>query len=148
METEVIIYVLLHAKRKDAVFAVPECAKFVTVKFLLFYPEICFKRGSVVRSVSSLRCDLLEWGLKWDDNKCRPYFEGHERDDVVVAREKFIDYFLSNKSLYYSSTLEPAFWQYPIKQENSSGGSSKIRILLAHDESTFKSGEIHKKHLS
>ena len=108
--------------------AVPQRAKFVTEKFVSIYPEMCIKLGSLVRSESSLRCDLHKWGLKWDGNKFRAYFEGHEREDVVLAREMFIDYFLSNKSSYYSSSLEPAFWKIPVK-ENSSGGSRKIRIL-------------------
>ena len=142
LEKEVMLHVLLNAKRKDALFAVPSFAKFVTEKFVEIYPEIILETGTLVRSESSLRCDLARWGLRWDDNKNRPYFEGHEREDVVTARLKFIDYFISNQSLYYTSTLEPAFWKAPIKQEDSSGRCKKIRIILAHDESTFKSGEI------
>ena len=37
LEKEVMIYVLLHAKRKTAVFAVLELAKFVTEKYVSIY---------------------------------------------------------------------------------------------------------------
>jgi hypothetical protein len=63
---------------------------------------------------------------------------------VVIEREKFIDYFHQNKCLYYSITPGPIYsWATPVRIENEQTGEThKIRILLAHDESTFKSGEI------
>ena len=63
---------------------------------------------------------------------------------MVIEREKFIDYFHQNKCLYYSITLGHIYpWATPVRIENEQTGEThKIRILLAHDESTFKSGEI------
>ena len=64
LEKEVMLHVLLNAKRKDALFAVPSFAKFVTEKFVEIYPEIILETGTLVRSESSLRCDLARWGLR------------------------------------------------------------------------------------
>ena len=77
----------------------------------------------------SCRADLIRWGAKWDHNKNRPYFEGHERDDVVIEREKFIDYFHQNKCLYYSITPGPIYsWATPVRIENEQTGEThKIR---------------------
>jgi len=37
--------------------------------------------------------DLIRWGFYLGSNSNRPYFEGHERADVVVVRNKLVDYF-------------------------------------------------------
>ncbi len=100
------------------------------------------KPGELIRSVSSCNIDVLKWGARWDDNKNRPYFEGHEREDVVEARNKFFKYFLENKELYFTQTLRPwRFWKRPVRSEVR----GKPRILISHDESTFKSGEVASK---
>ena len=48
--------------------------------------------------------DLRRWGAKFEANSRRPYFEGHERDDVVKHRNEFINYFLAHKAYYYTIT--------------------------------------------
>ncbi|CAF1148224.1 unnamed protein product [Didymodactylos carnosus] len=68
----------------------------------------------------------------------RPYFEGHERDDVVKHRNEFIGYFLAHKDYYYTITDgEIPMWIIPIQNPH--------RILIFHDESTFRSGEVSPK---
>jgi len=77
--------------------------------------------------------------VRWEKNTNRPYFEGHERDDVVVKRIEFIDYFQKNKDLYYyphcpdNNDKKVIDWNIPTRHK---------RILISHDESTFRSGEM------
>ena len=81
----------------------------------------------------------MRWGARWDSNKSRPYFLGHERDDVVQKRKEFVDYMLVHKDFYY----------YPIKSENGllewNIPMRKKTLLFSHDESTFRSGEMPEK---
>ena len=84
--------------------------------------------------------DLISWAAKWDKNSNRPYFEGHERSDVVDARKEFVAYFLTNRHLYYSTERDEKRCPF-FKIPDSTG---ERRILLAHDESTYRSGEIPK----
>ena len=144
LEQEARNFALKFGQLKTAIFKVKDLAIFVTKRFKEIELEHKLEENELVRSEWSCRVDLLRWGAKWDHNKNRPYFEGHERDDVVTEREKFVEYFHANKHLYYSVTPGPiASWVTPIRTENSiTGDVSKIRILLAHDESTFKAGEI------
>jgi hypothetical protein len=65
---------------------------------------------------------LLKWGACWDSVKNRPYFEGHEREDVVTARKEFVKYFLDNNDLYFQSIeidtkLKKRSWIRPIRNE-------------------------------
>jgi hypothetical protein len=55
----------------------------------------------LIRSVESCRSDLRRWDARFEANSQRPYFEGHERPDVVIDRRNFIDKFLKNKHNYY-----------------------------------------------
>ena len=77
--------------RKESSFSFQELAKFITEKYKDYGGEI--EDDELIRSEASCRIDLLKWGAVWDSNKKRPYFEGHERDDVVKHRQSFIDYF-------------------------------------------------------
>jgi hypothetical protein len=85
--------------------------------------------------VESCRADLLKWGARFDKNTNRPYFEGHERDDVKTTRIGFIKYFLDNKEFYFYPFMHfgSLTWNIPLR---------KKRILISHDESTFRSGEM------
>ena len=68
----------------------------------------------LVRSVQSCRLDLRHWGAHFDTNTNRPYFEGHDRPDVVAHRHEFIHRFLDNKDSYYTVTAgENAHWKIP-----------------------------------
>ena len=97
----------------------------------------------LVRSEESCRVDLLKWGARWQSNKSRPYFEGHERADVVEARESFVNYFLDNQHLYHHPIKGEDGWPKWIKPNPPIG--VRPRIVLAHDESTYRSGEIPAK---
>ena len=94
-----------------------------------------YDNKTLVRSEDSCQVDLFRWGARWDKNKNRPYFEGHEREDVIATRKEFYEYFLSNKDFYYypvSDDEKKLNWNKPTRQ---------MRVLLSHDESTFRSGE-------
>ncbi len=60
--------------------------------------------NDLIRSERSCRLDLPRWGAKFEASSQRPYFEGHERDDVVKHRNEFINYFLAHKDFYYTIT--------------------------------------------
>ena len=110
---------------------------FINKQFNLLYGDTFNQvEDKLIRSEESCRVDLKKWGAKWDKNKNRPYFEGHEREDVVAKRKEFVDYFIEHKDKYY----------YAHKDENNNTQFNlplrDKRILIAHDESTFRSGEI------
>ena len=91
------------------------------------------KPDQLVRSEESCRIDILKWGAKFEKNSNRPYFEGHEREDVVNARKKFLEFFDDRKDNYFYPRYHPdaLCWNVPCRN---------VRIILSHDESTFKSG--------
>ncbi|CAF4225149.1 unnamed protein product [Rotaria magnacalcarata] len=91
-----------------------------------------------VCEVKSCRLDLRRWGARFESNSQRPYFEGHERQDVVQHRTTFLQYFLPKKDSYYliSDDIQPK-WQIPT--------TGTPTILIFHDESTFRSGEVSAK---
>ncbi|CAF4402376.1 unnamed protein product, partial [Didymodactylos carnosus] len=56
------------------------------------------------KSERSCRLDLRRWRAKFEAHSQRPYFEGHERGDVVKHHNEFIGYFLAHKDYYYTIT--------------------------------------------
>lgn len=78
--------------------------------------------------------DLERWGISFDKNTSKPYFEGHEREDVVEKRKEFVEYFSTRLHNYYRPSEDkiPA-WISP--------SSDRPVILISHDETTHKSGE-------
>ncbi len=58
----------------------------------------------LIRSERICRLNLRRRGAKFETNSQRPYFEGHEKDDVVKHRNEFIGYFLAYKGFYYRIT--------------------------------------------
>ena len=143
LEREAKLYALTNANKKDASFSVRSLAQFITDEFKRIHTDILQEPNELIRSEYACRADLIEWGARWDSNKNRPYFEGHERDDVVIERKKFVQYFLSNKTLYYSVDSNNN-WIMPIRREGEIY-DEKVRVLISHDESTFKSGEVQSK---
>jgi len=140
LEAEAKSFALANASKKTGNFTVEQLAKFINQRFREIYAnileQICFDPNKYVRSVESCRTDLLKWGAKFEKNKKRPYFEGHERPDVVLSRKKFIDYMIDCKDFYFVPFYDgnqQLVWQKPTRRK---------RILISHDESTFRSGEI------
>ncbi|CAF1128623.1 unnamed protein product, partial [Brachionus calyciflorus] len=87
--------------------------------------------NNLIRSERMVRNDLKAWGYEYKRNSKRPYFLGHERQDVVNDRNQLIDYFVNRKEDYYKIN-ENLEWIFP---------EDKPTILIFHDESTFRSCE-------
>jgi hypothetical protein len=73
-----------------------ELVDFINLKFKETTDEK-LPDGVVIRSESSCRRDLLRWGAKYEKIKKRPYFLGHEREDVIQYRNEFVKKFENNK---------------------------------------------------
>ncbi|CAM4976508.1 unnamed protein product [Rotaria socialis] len=90
-----------------------------------------------VRSVESCRLDLRRFSVKFTANSSRPYFLRHERQDVVKHRQEFVKYFIEREQHFYTITNDAVpQWRIP---------TTAPTILLCHDESTYKCGEITAK---
>ncbi|CAF2737794.1 unnamed protein product [Rotaria sp. Silwood2] len=136
LEVEAKAFAIEGCSRKNASFTVGDLAKFVDEKFYELTQTV--KTGDdLIRFEKSCRLDLRRWGARFEPNSARPYFEGHERADVVIHRNEFISYFLQRKDEYYTiSDGDQPKWISP---------THNPRILIFHDESTFKSGEVSAK---
>ncbi|CAF1307493.1 unnamed protein product, partial [Didymodactylos carnosus] len=131
-------YSIQRCAAKAADFDVSELAKFIDEQFYTITDVKKDPNDSLIRSMQSCRIDLRRWGARFESNSQRPYFEGHERQDVVQHRTEFLQHFLPKKDSYYliSEGAQPK-WQTP-----------KVNVptvLIFHDESTFRSGEVSAK---
>ncbi|CAF1309414.1 unnamed protein product [Adineta ricciae] len=136
LETEAKAFAIESCSRKSADFTVLDLANFIDTKFYEL-TQIAKSSDVLIRSVEACRLDLRRWGAKFQPNSQRPYFEGHERLDVIAHRQEFVAHFLQRKDRYYTVTDgDQPVWQIP---------SQKPCVLLFHDESTFKCGEISAK---
>ncbi|CAF1537351.1 unnamed protein product [Adineta ricciae] len=128
-------YSIQRCAAKAADFDAFELAKFIDEQFYMLTGIKKDSNDSLIRTVQSCRLDLRRWSAHFKSNSQRPYFEGHERQDVVRHRTKFLQHFLSTKDSYYLiSEGAQSKWEIP-----------KVRtptILIFHDESTFRSGEV------
>ncbi|CAF1580274.1 unnamed protein product, partial [Didymodactylos carnosus] len=103
LEVEARQYVLEGCTRKDSSFTAEKLARFIDKRF---YEVTNIKKvdDTLVRSVESCRLDIRRFGAKYESNTGRPYFLGHEREDVVEHREDFVKYFLKHESDFYTFT--------------------------------------------
>lgn len=136
LEIEAKSFVIKVCSGKTADFAVADLAKFVDSEYYEVTGIVKVDAG-LIRSEQSCRLDLRRWGARSEANSQRPYFEGHERSDVVAHRKQFVEYFLGQKENYYTVTDgEQPVWHSPIKNPC---------ILICHDEWTFRSGDVSHK---
>jgi hypothetical protein len=141
LEGEAKAYALKRASEKKSNFDAHELSVFIDKRFREIHQLerdfVELDENKLIRSKESCRADLLKWGARYDKNSCRPYFEGHEREDVVIDRKNYVNYFVENKDFFYYPKYDVVSkcheWVKPMRN---------IKILLSHDESTFKSGEI------
>jgi hypothetical protein len=99
---------------KAADFNVLELAKFIDDQFYLLTQTKKDPNDPLVRSVASCRLDLRRWGACFESNSQRPYFEGHERQDVIQHRSTFVQHYVKLKDSYYTLTEgEDPKWQVP-----------------------------------
>ncbi|CAF3407145.1 unnamed protein product [Rotaria socialis] len=136
LEADAKLFAIESCSHKSADFTAIDLANFIDEKFYEL-TQTSKLDDALVRSVESCRLDLRRWGAKFQPNTQRPYFEGHESQDVITHRQEFISYFLQRKDLYYTITDgDQPVWKIP---------SHNPSILIFHDESTFKSGEMSAK---
>ncbi|CAF1582223.1 unnamed protein product, partial [Rotaria sordida] len=57
-----------------------------------------------IRSVQTCRLYLRKWGVRFEADTGRPYYLGHERDDVVKHRQEFIKYSVEHEKNFYAVT--------------------------------------------
>ncbi|CAF3044042.1 unnamed protein product [Rotaria sp. Silwood2] len=113
LATDAKLFAIESCSRKSADFTAIDLANFVDAKFYEL-TQISKLNDAPVRSVESYRLDLRRWGAKFQPNTQRPYFEGHERQDVIAHRQEFISYFLHRKDLYYTITDgDQPVWKIP-----------------------------------
>lgn len=113
LETEAKAFAIDACSRKTADFTIFELADFIDKKFYEL-TQTAKASDSLVHSVESCRLDLRRWGAKFRANSQRPYFEGHERPDVVAHRQEFVTYFRERKDQYYTITEgDQPIWQIP-----------------------------------
>ena len=130
LEIEAKAYIAEKCSKKECNLDVKTLTDFINKKFFELTGEAQDEEGDLIRRESAVLEDLKRWGASFEPNSKRPYFEGHEREDVVEHRVNFIDHFLDDKDHYYSvdESKEPK-WIYPIESP---------RVAIFHDESMFR----------
>lgn len=114
IETDAKQYTVNRCSEKSADFTANDLAVFIDNKFYEITQTTKSGSSGLIRSVPSCRLDLRKWGARFEKNSQRPYFEGHDRPDVVEHRSQFMDYFLQRKDYYYTiSDGENPAWQIP-----------------------------------
>ncbi|CAF4206429.1 unnamed protein product [Rotaria sp. Silwood2] len=101
LETEAKAFVIESCSRKSSDFSTVDLAKYLDKRFYEI-TQTSKINDALVRSVESCRIDLRRWGATFKPNSQRPYFIGHERQDVVKHRAEFVSYFLTRKDRYYT----------------------------------------------
>ena len=137
IKAEAIIFSQNKMKQKIANFKARDLSKFINEK----YTEISgqsIEEGVFLRSERNCRRDLLKWGAKFECNKKRPYFEGHERPDVKEYRKEFVKLFdIKKKDFGYLQKMDEKMHTFLEKSIVRIEEQKKI-VLICHDESTFR----------
>ena len=102
LESEARTYAIQRCSSKSADFTALDLARFIDQAFCQISNMDKSMDTSLIRSVESCRLDLRRWGGRFKSNSQRPYFEGHDRPDVVSHREQFIPYFVQRRDHYYN----------------------------------------------
>ncbi len=119
------LFVVDEFQKKSCNFRVLDLWNFFDAQFYEISGELK-EFPDLIRSETTVRDDLKRWGVQFGNVKSI-YFEGHERRDVIVDCELFVDYFMFRKENYnrYDNKIkliEPI--EHPC-------------VLMFHDESTF-----------
>ncbi|CAM2715537.1 unnamed protein product [Rotaria socialis] len=99
--------------KTEAAFTVETLARFIDQRFYeLNNPKKIDQQ--LVRSVESCRLGLRRFGVKFTANSSRPYFLGHEREDMVKHRQEFVKYFIEREQHFYTITNDAVpQWRIP-----------------------------------
>lgn len=132
IEADARSFVVQACSQKSGDFKAADLAQFIDETY---YELTGIKKQSgddLIRSERSCRLDLRRWEAKFEANSQRPYFEGHERDDVVKNRNEFINYFLTHKDFYYTITDgDTPMWKIPTQNPH------KILICKHSNQNLF-----------
>lgn len=111
------VFTVEACSRKACSFTLKELADYIDEQYYVLTGENKVDQH-LVRSISNLRLDLRRWGINYSSNKIRPYWIGHEREDVVEHRERLVKYFLSREDHYYTVTNdEHPQWILPVSAD-------------------------------
>lgn len=114
IEVDAKAFVIQACSRKTGEFKALYLAQFIDDSYYTLMGIQKQIGDGFIRSERSCRLDLRRWGAKFEANSQRPYFEGHERADVVKHRNEFINHFLKDKGFYYTITDgETPTWRMP-----------------------------------
>ncbi|CAF1323173.1 unnamed protein product [Rotaria sp. Silwood1] len=114
IEADAKAFVVQVCSRKSGEFKALHLTQFIDEKYYELTGLEKQTGDDFIRTERSCRVDLRKWGAKFEANSQRPYFEGHERDDMVKHRTEFINYFLANKDFYYTITDDDTpKWKLP-----------------------------------
>ena len=149
LEIEMKLYAIEGATRKNASFTSLELAGYLddlyyelTGEVRRFYSQLFLvcswvfiffslpqvkATDQLIRPERLCRIDLRRYSCKFDKNSQKPYWFGHERPDVIEARNEFVKTFLTNKDHYYlvSDGNDP-YWVVPKKTQRFYSVSSMI----------------------
>jgi hypothetical protein len=113
LELEAKQFVIEECSKKEASFTAETLARFVDDRFYELNNLKKVDHG-LVRSVASCKLDLRRFGAKFRANSSRPYFLGHEREDVVKHRQEFTRYFVERENHFYTITNDAVpKWKIP-----------------------------------
>ena len=106
LEIDANIFICDQLNKKDTSFTVQVLTRFISDQFYILTQEPPDDPEDLI-----IKEDLKRWDAAVEPNTKRPYFEGHERVDVVEARNVFVDYFLERKKHYYTvDESDPPKW--------------------------------------
>ncbi|CAF3567601.1 unnamed protein product, partial [Rotaria socialis] len=113
LELEAKQFVYQECSKTEAAFTVETLARFIDQRFYeLNNPKKIDQQ--LVRSVESCRLGLRRFGVKFTANSSRPYFLGHEREDMVKHRQEFVKYFIEREQHFYTITNDAVpQWRIP-----------------------------------
>ena len=85
LEMEGRAFAIGACSQRTATFIASDLAHFIDTRFCELTQTIK-TNNQLVRSEKCCRFDLRRWSAKFEANSQRPYFEGHERADVITYR--------------------------------------------------------------
>ncbi|CAF1680153.1 unnamed protein product [Adineta ricciae] len=86
IEADAKAFVADKCSQKSGEFKAIDLARFINKQYCDLNDIDEQANDGYIRSERSSQLDLRRWGAKFEANAQRPYFEGHERDDVVKHR--------------------------------------------------------------
>ena len=93
LEADAKLFVSGACSKKAATFKSIDLANFIDSSYYQL-TGTKKRQNQLIRSERMCRLDLKRWGYRFDLNTSGPFYEGHQRADVLAYREKFLDYFL------------------------------------------------------